>query len=74
MFTFAPCDNFLGMFKIVEYYIVHDANAEKLTEKVNEMIKQGWQPFGSMSAISTGTTAGVTTHLQPMVQYGEQAG
>ena len=60
------------MIKITEYCIVHDATAERLTEKVNEMIKEGWQPFGSMSVISTGTSAGVTTHTQPMVPYGQQ--
>jgi len=59
------------MSKITQYYIAHDANAEKLTEKVNALVAQGWQPFGSMSVISIGGATGVTTHMQPMVQYGQ---
>jgi len=57
------------MSKITEYYAVHDDNAEMLTEKVNELIKQGWQPFGG---ISTTTSEGHTQYIQAMVEYSEK--
>ena len=56
------------MSKIIEYYAVHDDNAEMLTEKVNEMIKQGWQPFGSLAVSQVSS---IIHYSQPMVQYGE---
>lgn len=59
------------MFKITEYYVVHNDNAELLAGKVNEMVRQGWQPFGGISTISTSANAFIT-YAQAMVKYGEK--
>ena len=40
--------------------------AEKIFAKVNELIGQGWQPFGALTAA---TRDGATIFVQPMVRY-----
>lgn len=60
------------MFEITEYYVVHNDNAELLTGKINEMVRQGWQPFGGISTISTTANAFIT-YAQAMVKYAEKS-
>jgi len=53
------------MFEVTEYYLVHDQIAESVTEKINELIRLGWQPFGGVSMING-------HYAQAMVKYGKQ--
>lgn len=38
------------MEKVTEYILVMATGAESLSKKVNDLIKNGWQPFGGGSA------------------------
>lgn len=57
------------MRKIVEYKIIRHIAAENLSSKINALVSEGWQPYG------TPTTC-VLTHeyfyIQAMVKYEEE--
>lgn len=36
---------------MTEYIIVHAEGTQPLTEKVNEYIKEGWQPLGGVTVV-----------------------
>lgn len=54
------------MNKIVAYTIVGHAKMESIITAVNEKIKEGWQPYGSLIDFDH-----TTYYYQPMVKYEE---
>lgn len=52
-----------GMLRVNEYYVVREKNAVELTNTVNEMLKQGWQPLGAPNFI------GGSNWMQAVVKY-----
>jgi len=70
------------MAKTIEYQVASGAlgkspsnpNARPISEVVNALIADGWQPFGSAYRSTIGGTTApaippVTIHHQPMVKY-----
>ena len=57
------------MFKILEYKLVRNGDVRMFTEEVNQLIKEGWQPFGSVAVAGLG---GTVFQAQAMVKYGEK--
>jgi hypothetical protein len=51
------------MAKILTYHVLTGANADAIAGKVQNEIRNGWQPFGSLATTSTGI------YVQPIVQY-----
>ena len=52
----------------MEYRVVCSVEMTKLTGKVNEMIKEGFKPFGSL-AVSCSPGSGYQYLYQPMIKY-----
>jgi len=50
----------------MEYYVVVRLSIKQLIEEVNDLIKEGWTPFGSLAV--DGSESSVE-YLQPMVKY-----
>jgi hypothetical protein len=51
------------MEKVKEYLLVTEVGTKDFTERVNTSIKQGWQPFGSISSVFfTMSTGNQTVH------------
>jgi hypothetical protein len=60
--------------KITEYATVVEDSPYELERSVQDMIKSGFQPFGSLAVAVTqdeGVSLGGTIFIQPMVIYGE---
>jgi hypothetical protein len=57
--------------KIIEYYIVSNYSAFMTTEHVNEMIKDGWQPYGLLTIFQHSTH---NEYTQAMVKYEDVKG
>jgi hypothetical protein len=57
------------MFKILEYKLVRNGDLKLFTEDVNKLIKEGWQPLGSVGVAGVG---GTVFQAQAMVKYGEK--
>lgn len=55
--------------QIVEYDILKNEDTGQLAIIVNKLIKQGWQPFGSMHSYIR-KKEGLIFYLQPIVKYG----
>jgi|NGEPerStandDraft_6_1074524.scaffolds.fasta_scaffold195231_2 hypothetical protein len=59
------------MKKIVDYVILENANLNELQRQVQEKIKEGWQPYGSLQA-ATPVMHGdevAPSFIQPVVVY-----
>jgi hypothetical protein len=56
------------MFKILEYKLVRNSDLRLFTEEVNQLIKEGWQPFGSVAVAGLGAAV---FQAQAMVKYGQ---
>ena len=54
---------------IIEYEILKNEDIGQLALTVNKMIKQGWQPFGSMHSYIRKKES-LVFYLQPVVRYG----
>jgi len=54
---------------INEYKIAYASNIKKLEIEVNELIKQGFQPYGSAQVILDDVQG---LMVQPMVYYGSE--
>jgi hypothetical protein len=52
--------------KISAYMVIYETDVNSLTEKVNEAISKGWQPFGSITSASTPWSLYL---YQPMITY-----
>jgi hypothetical protein len=50
------------MAKIITYYVLSASTTDALAGKVQNEIRNGWQPFGSLVATAAG-------YAQPIVQY-----
>lgn len=60
--------------KIIEYEILYAKNEDALADKVNEWIKEGWQPFGGIGVEampSEDWDNQYTTLYQAIVKYEE---
>lgn len=59
------------MGKIIEYKIIANFDYTVVIDKVNELIKQGYQPYGPMVATAADSGDGQDEDLvyQPMVKY-----
>lgn len=56
------------MTRIVDYCLCTERRASVLEENVRRLLKDGWQPFGSISAIAS-SDGGL--YVQPMVKHEE---
>lgn len=54
--------------KIIDYAIVSSSDETKLSGLINEGIRNGWQPFGSLCGVAEGETT-IAAYFQPMVKY-----
>jgi len=60
----------MEIMRIDEYEVATAPSVEELNEKVKEMIKRQWQPYGSGYAVSV-TVVSIGVHFcQPMVKGG----
>ena len=56
--------------KIQRYEVVYANSEQAFIEKINEMIKQGWQPLGGMAAnFQSNGQFQQTVYHQAMVMY-----
>lgn len=60
------------MRKIIDYVILFETHADTLSERVNDMLKTGWQPFGNHSySAKNGAHNYIHFYNQAMVKYEE---
>ncbi len=55
--------------KIVTYIILKSLNPETIENEVSRLIRDGYQPYGSIAAAHA--EGGGTLYIQPMVRYEE---
>jgi hypothetical protein len=61
-----------NMNKIIEYRIVSDSDTNKVEEEVNALIKEGFQPLGSI-AVSYAPSEEKFCAFQAVIKYAEAA-
>ena len=54
--------------EIIDYYTVNTASPHELQNRINILIKEGYQPFGGMS-MTHNTKTGTTYFRQALVKY-----
>ena len=54
--------------KILEYQVVAQHVIEPMNQAVSDLIKEGWQPYGSMTVVPENSES-YGNYLQPMVKY-----
>jgi len=52
---------------ILTYHVLQAKSSDALAGLVQQTIRDGWQPFGSLSAVAD--KSGLVTYSQPIVQY-----
>jgi hypothetical protein len=56
--------------KVSEYQVIREKTEIVLQQKVNRLIRQGWEPIGGISAAAFGVSpVGGNSFLQAMVKY-----
>ena len=60
------------MRKIIDYKIVTSWSDESLSEKVCDILKEGWQPYGNIVEIRKNCREDETILRQAMVKYEEE--
>lgn len=55
--------------KIVAYSVPCASSPDELSDKVNALISEGWQPFGSISVLLFPHLDYTVAAQQPMVKY-----
>lgn len=58
------------MKKIIDYKLIQASS--NLTSEVKKAIDEGWQPYGSVAVVLSGTTYN-TYFYQPMVKYEKES-
>lgn len=54
--------------EIIDYYIVNMPSPQALQDRINTLIKSGWQPIGSMLMVHN-SNSGTTYFGQALVKY-----
>lgn len=59
--------------KIIAHRIIKEENIEKLSSKLNEMMEDGWEPFGGpvLEMITPEDSTNYSNLRQAMVKYEE---
>lgn len=55
--------------KIIKYKVIDQNLLLEITNVVQYMIEQGWQPYGSISCFSSGYNQSDVHYVQAMVKY-----